>query len=206
MSAANDASIVAVMGSSGSGKSLYIKQFLQRKKPVRLIVWDAQAEYSGFGKVVNTVQAAFDLMVAAGRGGSFNIVFVPGNGAKIAQLQFDAICQIVYAAGYMTFVVEELAFVTSPSYAPPGWAAVTLKGRHRGLRVIGASQRPASIDKHFFGNATTIRTGRLNFESDLATLSNVLQVPRDEILNLQPLQFVERDMHTGKVSRGRLKV
>ncbi|TAN78248.1 MAG: hypothetical protein EPN14_06740 [Gallionella sp.] len=28
----------------------------------------------------------------------------------------------------------------------PGWAQVTMAGRHKGLKVIGASQRPASID------------------------------------------------------------
>ena len=80
---------------------------------------------------------------------------------------------------------------------------VTLKGRHKGLTVYGNSQRPASIDKNFFGNATIIRTGRLNFAADVKVLANVLQVQALEVQSLQPLEYIERDMGTGAISRGK---
>ena len=74
------------------------------------------------------------------------------------------------------------------------------------MTVIGASQRPASIYKHFFGNATIVRTGRLNFAADIKVLANVLHVPGSHILSLAPLEFFQRDMQTGDTQRGALKV
>ncbi|MGH8719649.1 MAG: hypothetical protein ACREV0_12025 [Burkholderiales bacterium] len=59
-------------------------------------------------------------------------------------------------------------------------------------------QRPAAIDKHFFGNASVIRTGRLNYAAD------VLDVAGDEIRELPQLAWIERDMRSGKVQRGKI--
>lgn len=116
------------------------------------------------------------------------------------------LCRIAYAAGECWLVVDELSLVTKPGWAPPGWADCSMRGRHKGMTVIGASQRPASIDKHFFGNASIVRTGRLNFAADIKVLANVLHVPGADISNLQPLEFVQRDMQTGSVQRGVTKV
>lgn len=194
----NKASIVAVMGASGSGKSLFLKAELRRLKPRRLIVWDALGEYTEFGTAANSLG---DLLAAA-KNAVFRCIFRPDRDPLKARAQFDGLCRIAFAAGDCVLVAEELAFVTSPSFAPPGWSECTLKGRHRGLRIYGASQRPASIDKHFFGNATSIRTGRLNFARDVKVLADVLQVPAAQVQGLQPLQWVSRDMATGKITAG----
>jgi DNA helicase HerA-like ATPase len=198
----NAASIVAVMGASGSGKSLYIKGELRRTRPRRLIVWDALGEYGEFG----TPAATLGEVLAAAKAATFRRIFRPSADPEQARKQFDVLCRIVFAAGDTTLVAEELAFVTSPSYAPPGWSECTLKGRHRALKIYGASQRPASIDKHFFGNATEIRTGRLNFARDVKTLADVLQVPAASVQSLQPLDYISRNMANGKISTGRLKI
>lgn len=195
------ASITAVMGASGSGKSLFIKQELARTRPARLIVWDPLGEYAAHGQVMHLLSHA--LQAASAK--SFAIVFRPVADQRQAQGQFNVLCQIAYAAGNLTFVAEELAFVTSASWAPAGWSALTLKGRHKGLRIYGASQRPASIDKNFFGNASRIRTGRLNFARDITTLADVLAVPRDQIHALKPLEWIDRDMATGKISTGNIR-
>jgi hypothetical protein len=197
----NQASIIAVMGASGSGKSAWVKRELARTQPSRLMIWDSQHEYADHGVVCTTLAAALAQVQGAQARGRIQVVY---QGAQIDAERFDVFCKIAYAAGNLTLVVEELAFVTRPERAPPGWASCTLRGRHRGLRIYGASQRPASIDKHFFGNATLIHAGRLNFEADVKTLANVLQVTRDDIVNLRPLDWIERDMQTGRLSRGTL--
>lgn len=63
--------------------------------------------------------------------------------------------------------------------------------------VIGAIQRPASIDKHFFGNARIVRTGRLNYADDVKNMANVMNVLERDIQDLQPLEFIQRDMTKG---------
>lgn len=203
--AANKANITAYIGASGSGKSAAMKQRIAVEKPARLMVWDAQGEYAHLLKVkplrlMGQVHAA---LMRAGRG-PVVICFDPSPDAKIMADQFDAFCTLAYAAGPLWLLCEELSDVTQAGWAPAGWSMVSRKGRHKGLTVLGATQRPAAVDKHFFGNASRVRCGRLNYEADVRTMANVLRVSPDEIGNLQPLEWIERDMSTGQTERGRL--
>jgi hypothetical protein len=136
--------------------------------------------------------------------GPVRIVFVPSPNDEVAKRQFDTFCELAFAAGKLTLVVDELAGVTAPTKAPPGWAKCVRRGRKRGIKVYAASQRPAEIDKTLFSLATTIRSGRLNFPRDRKTLSDVLDVDGDEIFALKELEYYERDMRTGKTCRGKL--
>lgn len=200
MAVSNEAVIVAIMGASGSGKSTYIKQQIRRGKPKRLIIFDPMGEYATMAKPVTTLRE----VARAAKAKTFSLAFRPD--AEKAAQQFDLLCKIAYTAADCWLVVDELAIVTKPGWAPPGWADCSMRGRHKGLTVIGASQRPASIDKHFFGNATLIRTGRLNFAADIKVLANVLHVDQAEISQLKPLEYIERQMKTGDIARGTIKI
>lgn len=200
---ANQASIIAVMGASGSGKSTFIKRTLRKPKPARLMVWDPMREYAEFGQVFDSMGGLVDMLGKIGRG-KFSVVFQPAANEKARARQFDVFCGVAMALGNLTFVAEELKFVTRPGYAPIRWSAVTMTGRHKGLRVIGASQRPASIDKDFLGNCTTIRTGRLAYPEDIKALSKAMQVPEAQIGALKPLEWIEKNMATGKITTGKL--
>lgn len=199
MAVTNKANIVAVMGGSGSGKSTYIKREIARLKPKRMIIFDVMHEYGELGKVVTTTAAA----VQMAREKSFKIIFQPSS-ANIKE-QFNFICKLAFTIGDCLFGVEELNRVTQANKAPPAWQDCTSRGRHKGLMIYGASQRPASVDKDFFSNATKIRSGRLNFEADIKTLANVLKVKKSDIDELKPLEFIEREMATGQINKGILK-
>jgi hypothetical protein len=192
---ANNASIMAVLGSSGSGKSTFIKRTLSRGHP-RLLIWDPMGEYEG------AVIAGTADLLAGLKAKKFRLVFRPSPDPAKRVSQFDFVCRAALAAGHLTLVVEELRFVTTPSRAPLGWAQVCLTGRHRGLKVYGASQRPASIDKDFLGNCTAVRTGRLAYPEDAKAVCKVMGVPPGEIEKLKPLEWIEKDMATGKISSG----
>lgn len=195
---ANRACIVAVLGASGSGKSTFVKRAIVKGHP-RLLIWDPMGEYVG------TVCDSTSGVVAMLRLPKFRAVFRPSPDAAIRAQQFDLICRAALAAGRMTLVVEELRFVTTPSRAPMGWAQVCLTGRHKGLKVYGLSQRPASIDKDFLGNCTAIRTGRLAYPEDVRAVSKAMGGHAAEIQALKPLEWLEKDMTTGKISRGKLE-
>ncbi len=132
----------------------------------------------------------------------FRLVFRPSADPAVRAQQFDFVCRAALAAGNLTLVVEELRFVTTPSRAPLGWAQVCLTGRHKGLRVFGLSQRPASIDKDFLGNCTAIRTGRLAYPEDVKAVTKVMGVPPARVESLRPLEWLEKDMATGRISSG----
>lgn len=201
---ANNAAIHAVLGASGSGKSLHIKQTLRRAKPARLMIWDPQEEYGEFGAIWESLEELRAALVAAGPKGRIAAVFRPASLASAMGKQFDMFCQLAYHAGNLHLVCEELSDVTQPAWAPAGWSMISRKGRHKGLKVWGCSQRPAAIDKHFFGNASTVRCGRLNFDADVKVMSNVLGVPAQEVRNMGKLEYIERDMQNGKVTRGKI--
>ncbi len=200
---ATKASIVAALGGSGSGKSAYIKQSLTRDKPSRVLIWDTMDEYRDHAERVTSLDALRLALIAA-KAGKIALRYVPSGDDKQRVARFDVFCRLAFAAGKMTMVVEELQSVTKPSWAPAGWSDCTLRGRHKGMRIFGASQRPASVDKNFFSNATSIRTGRLNFLDDVRTMANILHVKPQEITDLKPLDFIQRDAQTGKIERGRI--
>lgn len=204
MSAENIASVVAAIGATGSGKSAWIKQGLKGAPAARQLIWDPQGEYGEFGEVFTDRVKLVD--ACSRRNARFSLVYRPGDQVSTYALKFDWLCQLAYLLGDLRLVVEELADVTEPSRAPDSWSVVTRKGRHKKLRVIAASQRPANVDKDFFGNCTLVHCGRLNHAADAKVMAGVLNVPHDQIMNLAPLEFIERNMHSGESRREVLKI
>jgi hypothetical protein len=51
-----------------------------------------------------------------------------------------------------------------------------------------------------------LRSGRLNFAGDQKVMADVLSSNRAQIGKLKPLEFIEKDMTTGKVTTGFVKI
>lgn len=190
------------MGASGSGKSTFVKRHIAASKPRRLLIWDPMVEYTDANLTV--CDTLGQVLEACAKRKTFRIVFRPHANDKTRAKQFDVFCGIALAAGNLTLVVEELRFVTRPSYAPTRWAQVSMQGRHHGLSVIGTSQRPASIDKDFLGNCTAIRTGRLAYPEDIKAVAKAMQCAEADIAGLKPLEWLQKDMQSGGVTRGKI--
>lgn len=202
----NKAEVYCVLGASGSGKTSWVMQELRRKKPKRLLIWDTKGEFAseGYALAVDTLSEVVQSVAAAGKVGAFAISYRPRGDEKKIKAQFDLFCELAFQAKKLSFVAEELADVTTASHACAGWRRVSSQGRTEGLTVYGLSQHPASIDKHFFGNASLVRSGRLNFDSHVKAVANVLGVPPDEIRAMRPLDWVARDMNSGVLTRGKI--
>lgn len=179
------ADIRAIMGASGTGKSHYIKAELAKAN--RAMVWDMEDEYDNVPAVsLAELPAALH---RAGRG-NFRYRVIPSADADQRQKEFDLFCRAAMAVGNVLILAEELRFVTQPNKAPAGWAGVVLRGRKRGLQVIGASQRPASIDKDFLSNATFIRCGALGYPADRQAVAAVMGIDQAEIADLTGFQAI----------------
>lgn len=207
MSARNTVSIGAILGASGSGKSSLMKLELLAARPPRLMIWDPKREYAAFAPPVPGTRAApsslEDLVkkaLGAGDRGAFALSFRPVLSRKQMREQFNVFCQVAERARNCFVLVDELADVTEPGWAPEGWERLTRQGRHAGVTIRGASQRPADIDKSFYGNASRIAVFRLNSESDVERCAKILRVEQRVIGDLLPLEWLERDMLTGQVS------
>ena len=175
----NKASIIAVIGASGTGKSSYIKGELL-KKYSRLLVWspleqtDNYASFCG-GVVVSKITD----LIAQIKAGTKAIVYFPKGSDKEVKVQFDRFCRCVWEVEGAHVLVEELSRVTMASWAPPPWKNLSTAGRHRGLTLIGTSQRPANIDKDFLGNCTEIRCYRVNYDTDAKVMADALGLQTD---------------------------
>lgn len=195
MSAANEARIIALVGASGSGKSLRIKQLLTREKPRRLVVWDWRGEYALSGANVTTCPAELAAaMRKAGRNGRALLVYRPRklSDEGVAR-EFDAVCRLVQAWGSCCYVVEEISNVTRASWAPRAWKNICTEGRHDALIVMATTQSPALVDKTFLTNATTVFCGALGWPEHRKVMANVMDMGAQSIADLGPLQWYRKE-------------
>jgi hypothetical protein len=195
-----------VVGAPGTGKSSLIRIAMTTQQP-RVMLFDPMREFGDFGQIPASLNALRKALADAGAG-SFALVYRPDTSdpQKLKE-RFGVFCKLAFAAGDVLVVVDEAADVTSPNRyeVPEGWSTLLRQGRHRSVRILAATQRPADIDKRLWTFATRIRTGRLNYGSDRAELANVLNVRPDDIAGLIERQWIERDMLTGATARGSIE-
>lgn len=177
------ADIRAIMGSSGCGKSHWTKAQVLKEK--RLLVWDMEDEYT----MIEAVSIA-DLPARCAKSKTFKLRVVSRMDKELGN-RFNLFCRLAMAVGNVAVVAEELRFVTTPSRAPEWWAGVTLRGRKRGLKIFGTSQRPASIDKDFLSNATYIRCGALTFPPDRQAVADAMGCNVKAIEMLEGFEAIE---------------
>jgi hypothetical protein len=200
---ANDAEVIAVIGATGSGKGVFIKNHALKKSDKRLLIWDYMREY---GPQVDQSTPVLGQVIRGMSAAQFRYAFHPSYEDKLRARQFDTFCKAAVAAGNLRLVIEELAFVTQASHAPAGWKMATSIGRHKGLRLIGASQRPAQVDKAFWSNCTEIHCGFLNYLDDQKVMARALGVEISDIQKLQPLEYIHKNVRTKKINFGKVKI
>lgn len=202
MTTRNKAQIWAVVGASGCGKGLWMKDRLRKLKPKRLIILDTKNENEEFGELMPTLAD----VARAAFGKQFRVRYIPrGLTKKQRQAEFETLCRIVQAAKNCTFVIEELGRYTTPSYAPPAWADCCNDGRHDGLHIIAASQFPAQVDKSFLGNATVIHCGYLGEENHRKVVAQKMDIDPVRIKELLNLHYLHFDRESRAVTNGVVK-
>lgn len=186
MSATNKPRIEAYIGASGSGKGVSITRRLQELKPPRLLIWDPRDEYGKLGPGYESIPHLVGSFKHAKKG-PVRARFVPGDNLPLADA-FALICRIAFSAQDLVFVAEELSDVTTASHAPAAWRKCITQGRHQGLHLIGATQRPALIDKTFLGNATYIRCFSLRYLADRKAMAAAMDVDLSQITALHTME------------------
>lgn len=200
----NQASIGGIFGASGSGKSSLQKLELIELQPARLAVWDPKREYRRFGIPIEDLASMAKIVR---RAGPFRLVFHPKRTRKAMKEQFNGFCTLLdrcadpeLGGSPLWCVADELADVTEPNWAPEGWERLTRQGRHAGITIRGLTQRPAEIDKSFYGNLTDIAVFRQNAEGDVDRLAKILRVDRAAVGEMKQLEWIERNLQTGELS------
>lgn len=201
------ADVRAFIGATGSGKGIGIRQHIARDNPPRLLIFDPMHEYGDLARPVSSVSQA----LAAMKGVKWRIAWQPPDGidyeGKPFKAQFELFCRAAFSVGDLWLLVEELELVTRPTWAPPAWRNCTKRGRHQGLTVIGASQRPADCDKAFLSSCTYIRCHALREHGDRQRMAQAMDVQLEQVEKLQTrtkstsateVTYFERDYNTGE--------
>lgn len=199
----NKARIIPVVGASGTGKGRYIKtELLPQFSGQQVIVWSPLEKSDNYAAILG-VPAGKTLpgMIEAWKAGK-SAVYVPPSDPKVIAVAFSLFCRAVWNMPGAVVLVEELSRVTTPSYAPPSWRDLSTAGRHQGITLIGTCQRPAQVDKDFFGNATEIRCFRVNYENDARVMANVLREKPEEMMQLPDFHFIHRNLSARTNERG----
>lgn len=205
----NNAQIIAVIGASGNGKGLYVKERL-RKWRGAILVWSPLEKTDGYAGVIGgEAVTSIAELVKAIKAGKKRLVMVPlDRKKKDLDETFDRFCRVAWELQGWCIVVEELSRVTSPSWAPPAWKDLSTAGRHQGLEVIGTSQRPAQVDKDFLGNCSEIRCYGLIYPNDAEAMAGAMRIgesPRagaNVLLDLPQFHYWHRDVRAKKNVQG----
>jgi hypothetical protein len=204
MAAELELKIWAVLGASGQGKGVWLKQQLAKLKPKRMVIWDFKKEYDGWGKLTTSLREVRAAMIKAGEGPLHIRYVTQASGRKDTQKEFEAICALVYAWQHCVFIAEELVNVTTPSWAPGAWLKMTTSGRHEGIHIIGVTQSPALVDKTFLGNATLIHCCFLKQRRHRKVVAEDMDIDIAELNGLKKFEYIEQNTDTREVSRGRV--
>lgn len=205
----NQARVVAILGATGTGKTTKLKaQIASLPNAHRSMVWSPKEPVDRYvdlfpGSVlVRSADEVRKHLSAAWPNKPVHLVYWSRLDFDEDTKQFDQVCRYCMDGKNINLFVDEAHTVTRPGWAPRGWKQVVLMGRGYGMGMYVMSQRPTGIDKEFWSNTSRVNVGRMSFGSDCKTVAEALGVPWREIANLSGFQWIERDMFTGKVTRG----
>lgn len=199
-----DGILVYVTGSMGSGKTTWIKQDVRASR--RLLVWDGKGIDYGERERCRVITSPHELRTLVLHRGPMRLSYrVP-----VTKENFATFCRLAWVWGRFEpgdINVEEIADVTTPGKAPTEWGEIARKIRAYGTNVYVATQRPQECDKTAQGNATIYHCGRMSDADDQRYVARRLLGGIDvaRVAELLPLQYLERDVRTLKVSSGSLK-
>jgi hypothetical protein len=209
----NRAAIYGIVGKSGSGKGLCVKGEIIKKWRGPILVASPLEDSDNYTEVIKGVvcRSITEVVSAIQRGHKRVVLrtgeFTPAQIAAVksrdpvaalTKIQFDRFCRIAWELTGWMIVVEELSRFTTASWAPPSWKNLSTAGRHRGLTLVGVCQRPAQVDKDFFGNCSTIRCYKVGFQNDAKVMANTLFCTPADILSLEQFHYIERDVDGNK--------
>lgn len=220
----NKARIYGIVGKSGSGKGLCVKGEIIKPWKGAILVWSPLEDSDNYTEVIKGIVCkSITEVISAIQKGHKRVVLRAGEfspkliesmlKAKVKdpqsillKEQFDRFCRVAWELVGWMIVVEELSQVTRASWAPQAWKKICTAGRHRGLTVVGVCQRPAQVDKDFFGNCSTLRCYKVGFMTDARSMADVMFCDSQAILSLGYLHYIERDVDNNKNRLGVAKI
>ena len=204
-----------IIGASGRGKSTKAKVLC--KDYNRLIVFDTEEEYARDPAYIPCEKLSHVRDVLKSNWNNkcgFKIAFVPEASAETTELHH--LCKLLmhlqepYKRGtddrQIGLVVEEMDLSFPDTQLPRainGQKSCALRGRKRGINMIGITQRPALVSTSFRGNADEMYVFGLATGNDYKAVASVIGKEHEPLIReLQPHEYIKWDS-SGAISKGR---
>lgn len=174
--------VILILGQRGSGKSYLAKRMLNDFD--RYLIYDTLGEYRE-GIIFDNLDdlKKFWLSVCEKK---FRMIYQPLNPAQ----DFEAVCELVFASGQMTFLVEEVDNFCSPMAMSDELANIIQRGRHKDITFIGVSQRPFGINRLISSQAKEIYSFIHKEPRDIDYLKSFIGDEAGQIENLKQYQYL----------------
>lgn len=165
-----DAEAFAIYGRRKSGKSHLTKKLIKNHK--RILVFDPMNEYGKLRgwKSVFSVDEMHEVACAKWNTG-FKIAF---NVDKNYQEELHRMSAVIWtmqkaATRKILIVVEEMNLGYPPNVKDAyfGFPKLVMQGRHRGVEIIGITQRPNAVNRNFRSNCAASYFFPLEDEEDI---------------------------------------
>ncbi len=134
--------ILACVGRKGVGKSTWLSAHLAYTP--RLVVFDPLDEYDSVSNRIESLRRLEQFLNWSRDRGAFACRYVP---AGEPEEEIERVARLVYDRGGLCLVCEEIALYSQPGYVPPLLGKLVRTGRHRGIDLCWATQRPAECSK-----------------------------------------------------------
>ena len=192
-----------VCGSTSSGKTSWVRQRI--KGVGRVLIWNIKERNEYDAEPIYRKSKLIELAENPAKGKFAFMASSPADFDFFCKVAMHWIKNSVKVHGAKTaIVVEELADVTSPGKAPPGWGELVRKVRDMGCSIYAISQRPAESDKTILGNIALLHCGFLSRFADCKYMAKELNCEPEEISNLKPLEYIERNHNEKTTTRGKV--
>lgn len=201
---------VLYLARSGGGKSQALKQTSAIPRPhsgARVLIWDpARDQHRGTTYFNEPKRFALALLEAEKSGKGYRLGY---DGPRTVEI-FEWWCRCVWAVldgNRPTFVlVEELGGVCPhPGEATPAHRRILCEGRKFNLHYHATSQRPQEISKTAFENVATWWIGQQK-GVNVKRFADQLDVPEEQVRNLQTLEFLVMDERAGPTPARRIRL
>jgi len=180
----DEAVVKAVAGLRGYGKTSRVLELTRETR--RVLYYDSLGDDYSEGVVCRSRPVLEKLWHASYRG-PFRISYKPVD--PVADL--PRICELAYACGDMTLVVDEIQLYFRGQYCAPELTKVITGGRHVGLELIGVTQAPKHLGELLRSQAREWFVFAIREPSHVKYLADrLVGVDPNLIMNLQKWEYL----------------
>ncbi|MBA7477984.1 hypothetical protein ES707_13399 [subsurface metagenome] len=178
--------MATIIGTRGTGKSTLLKNIMRRE---RLLVIDTLGEHAGdVDRFFEWDPKGLAEFFKEPRR-RFRVGFQP----KPDSGEFEAACDLVWALGDVTVIIDEIDQYARAGVVPDALQRLIMLGRHRGISGAATVRRPPDMPRAWTAVSDRWAIFRVTEPRDLAYLAGVLGQEVNVVSSMPDYQFFFRD-------------